>query len=677
MDASNAPGSQLEFGELSGSGSPKRGDRPKQREPRRAPAARQVLPEGAPYAIYERDAVEWLCGLPDESVDLVVTDPPYESLEKHRAIGTTTRLKHSKASSNDWFRIFPNARFPELFREVYRVLSRDRHFYLFSDAETMFVVKPIAEAAGFKFWKPLVWDKCLGPETPVRTDRGVLRADAVAAGDSVFTPDGRTTTVLAVRQTTAPAVRLALSTGATLLASCEHRFLLADGTQAEASSLRSGAALASGATASSSITAALSMDALLDDEERVLEMPDPHACLFCGKQFDSVRGAAAHQARFCEAARSKASMAEAVGVAPKRLRRWMSEGRIPAAWAAKLGLSELSTGRSQLRLQNDLARWYPPSITLDYGWGKLIGLFAAEGWRSDQNVTFALHREEKHLQNHILRQARSLGLGGTKTERPENGVTVNVSSKIFSALMGHFIGGDNAITKHLRPSVFDAPLEFQRGVFDGIIEGDGHWSHDEHRETVNLASLDLASFVLRFARHIGWEATMRRRENEHAGFFRVRFDPAKKVEPIRVISVEDAGSVDLVDIAIDDVEQLYQLHDGVITHNCKIGMGYHYRARHEFILFFEKGKRRLADLSIPDIIAHPRVHAGYPTEKPAAVSEVLIRQSTVAGEIVADPFVGSGSAGVAAVALGRRFIGTDIAPGAVTLATDRIRAALP
>jgi hypothetical protein len=331
MDASNAPGSQLEFGELSGSGSPKRGDRPKQREPRRAPAARQVLPEGAPYAIYERDAVEWLCGLPDESVDLVVTDPPYESLEKHRAIGTTTRLKHSKASSNDWFRIFPNARFPELFREVYRVLSRDRHFYLFSDAETMFVVKPIAEAAGFKFWKPLVWDKCLGPETPVRTDRGVLRADAVAAGDSVFTPDGRTTTVLAVRQTTAPAVRLALSTGATLLASCEHRFLLADGTQAEASSLRSGAALASGATASSSITAALSMDALLDDEERVLEMPDPHACLFCGKQFDSVRGAAAHQARFCEAARSKASMAEAVGVAPKRLRRWMSEGRIPAA----------------------------------------------------------------------------------------------------------------------------------------------------------------------------------------------------------------------------------------------------------------------------------------------------------------------------------------------------------
>ena len=34
-----------------------------------------------------------------------------------------------------------------------------RHFYLFCDQETMFVAKPLAEAAGFKFWKPLIWDK--------------------------------------------------------------------------------------------------------------------------------------------------------------------------------------------------------------------------------------------------------------------------------------------------------------------------------------------------------------------------------------------------------------------------------------------------------------------------------------------------------------------------------------
>ena len=112
-----------------------------------------------PFDLSTQDAVAWLQTLPAASVDVLITDPAYESLEKHRAIGTTTRLKHSKSSSNDWFTIFPNARFCELFREVYRVLKPDTHFYLLCDAETMFVAKPEAEQAGFKFWKPLVWDK--------------------------------------------------------------------------------------------------------------------------------------------------------------------------------------------------------------------------------------------------------------------------------------------------------------------------------------------------------------------------------------------------------------------------------------------------------------------------------------------------------------------------------------
>lgn len=105
------------------------------------------------------DAVEWLKGLPSESANLIITDPPYESLEKHRKSGTTTRLKHSKASSNDWFEIFPNSRFEELFREFYRVLAPNSHCYVFCDQETMFIAKPIGEAAGFKFWKPIIWDK--------------------------------------------------------------------------------------------------------------------------------------------------------------------------------------------------------------------------------------------------------------------------------------------------------------------------------------------------------------------------------------------------------------------------------------------------------------------------------------------------------------------------------------
>ena len=56
------------------------------------------------------------------------------------------------------------------------------------------------------------------------------------------------------------------------------------------------------------------------------------------------------------------------------------------------------------------------------------------------------------------------------------------------------------------------------------------------------------------------------------------------------------------------------------------------------------------------------------------MSEVLVAQSSMPGDVVADPFMGSGSVGVAALRLGRRFRGTDVNPEAVRLTADRLRA---
>ncbi len=88
--------------------------------------------------IYQMDAVDWLKTLENCSVDLFITDPPYESLEKYRQIGTTTRLKESKSSSNQWFSVFPNTRFEELFREVYRVLKRFSFLFILRPGNYVF-----------------------------------------------------------------------------------------------------------------------------------------------------------------------------------------------------------------------------------------------------------------------------------------------------------------------------------------------------------------------------------------------------------------------------------------------------------------------------------------------------------------------------------------------------------
>lgn len=105
------------------------------------------------------DAIAGIQRLEDSSVDLVLTDPPYESLEKWRATGTTTRLRHSKMSSNDWFEIFPNERFNGLFAECFRVMKTGSHLYMFCDDETSDIAKAEMVSAGFCVWKRLVWDK--------------------------------------------------------------------------------------------------------------------------------------------------------------------------------------------------------------------------------------------------------------------------------------------------------------------------------------------------------------------------------------------------------------------------------------------------------------------------------------------------------------------------------------
>src|SRR5207244_10178817 len=92
----------------------------------------------------------------------------------------------------------------------------------------------------------------------------------------------------------------------------------------------------------------------------------------------------------------------------------------------------------------------------------------------------------------------------------------------------------------------------------------------------------------------------------------------------------------------------------------RCGTGYHYRAASERILFFEKGKRVLNDLGIPDVLMAPRAGVPGPAVKPAAILRTLIAQSTQPGELVVDPFCGSGVAGVEARKLERRFLLGDI-----------------
>ena len=63
---------------------------------------------------------------------------------------------------------------------------------------------------------------------------------------------------------------------------------------------------------------------------------------------------------------------------------------------------------------------------------------------------------------------------------------------------------------------------------------------------------------------------------------------------------------------------------------------------------------------------------GYPTQKPLALLDRIIRASSNAGDMVMDPFCGCATTCVAAQNLGRNWIGIDVSDVAVNLVTDRL-----
>lgn len=67
-----------------------------------------------------------------------------------------------------------------------------------------------------------------------------------------------------------------------------------------------------------------------------------------------------------------------------------------------------------------------------------------------------------------------------------------------------------------------------------------------------------------------------------------------------------------------------------------------------------------------------RERLGYPTQKPEALLEKIIRASSDEGDVVLDPFCGCGTAVVVAERLKRRWVGIDISPTAVNLMKRRL-----
>ena len=114
-------------------------------------------------------------------------------------------------------------------------------------------------------------------------------------------------------------------------------------------------------------------------------------------------------------------------------------------------------------------------------------------------------------------------------------------------------------------------------------------------------------------------------------------------------------------------ERMQELHEADRLHYTRTGSP-------EYIRYLAESKGTPLQsvwTDIAPINSQAKERMGYPTQKPNALLERIIKASSNEGDVVLDPFAGCGTTVVAARKLNRRFLGIDISHFAIDLVRDR------
>lgn len=107
------------------------------------------------------DCLELMKDIPDGSVDLIVTDPPYRTISGgNKSTKWKSGWSTSVLSENDG-KIFEHNDINHLdwLKESYRVLADSSHIYIMTNLLNLFTIQQLAEQVGFKLHNLLVWEK--------------------------------------------------------------------------------------------------------------------------------------------------------------------------------------------------------------------------------------------------------------------------------------------------------------------------------------------------------------------------------------------------------------------------------------------------------------------------------------------------------------------------------------
>lgn len=104
------------------------------------------------------NAIEYMKTLKDESIDLIVTDPPYPTTKRGGTGNSGGMCKKKEFSSGKVFK-YNDIKPIEYIPELYRILKDGSHCYIMTNHVNLYEILTVAKDSGFHFIKSLIWNK--------------------------------------------------------------------------------------------------------------------------------------------------------------------------------------------------------------------------------------------------------------------------------------------------------------------------------------------------------------------------------------------------------------------------------------------------------------------------------------------------------------------------------------
>ena len=133
-----------------------------------------------------------------------------------------------------------------------------------------------------------------------------------------------------------------------------------------------------------------------------------------------------------------------------------------------------------------------------------------------------------------------------------------------------------------------------------------------------------------------------------------------------------------IDIFKQEFEKKFKLKNIIVWNKNNHGSGDlkgAYAPKYELILYGHKGRSTFRCKRLPDVQKYKKVNGKdmlHPTQKPIDMLEIFIKNNSDEGNIILDPFMGSGTTGVACKNLTRNFIGMELDEMYFNKAKERI-----